>query len=73
MIANLMMYERPQLADAHGRFWQLIRHQLASVGIDSPEVLFQNAEEFNKCILAPSEARIVGILHKEVKLDIVTQ
>ncbi|MFT5894944.1 MAG: ABC-type phosphate/phosphonate transport system substrate-binding protein [bacterium] len=42
-----MMYERPQLADVHNRFWQLIRHQLANVGIDSPEVLFQNAEEFS--------------------------
>lgn len=41
-----MMYERPQLAAAHARFWQLIRHQLAGFGIDSPESLSQEAEEF---------------------------
>ena len=47
MIANLMMYQRPQLADAHGRFWQLIRHRLADVGIESPQSLSQEAEEFS--------------------------
>jgi ABC-type phosphate/phosphonate transport system substrate-binding protein len=47
LIANLMMYERPQLADAHSRFWQLIRHRLANAGIDSPDTLSQEAEEFS--------------------------
>lgn len=42
-----MMYERSQLADAHKRLWQLIRHNLAHVGIDSPDVLSQDAEEFS--------------------------
>ncbi|MFT4727283.1 MAG: ABC-type phosphate/phosphonate transport system substrate-binding protein [Granulosicoccus sp.] len=42
-----MMYERPEIADAHKRFWQLIRHQLANVGIDSPDALSQDAEEFS--------------------------
>lgn len=41
-----MMYERPQLADAHKRLWQLIRHNLEHVGIDSPNALSQDAEEF---------------------------
>ncbi len=43
MIASLMMYARPELADAHGRFWQLIRHELDAVGIDAPEQLDQDA------------------------------
>lgn len=47
MIANLMMYSRPQLADAHNRFWQLIRHRLEGHGIKSPESLTQDAEEFS--------------------------
>ncbi len=47
MIASMMMYERPQLADAHRRYWQLIRRQLAQRGIDSPEELSQQDEEFS--------------------------
>lgn len=47
MIANLMMYQRPQLADAHARFWELIRKHLAGFGINSPEHLSQDAEEFS--------------------------
>lgn len=46
MIANLMMYQRPQLTDAHDRYWALIRKNLTDAGIDSPETLSQDAEEF---------------------------
>lgn len=41
MIASLPMYQRPQLAAAHDRYWALIRQQLAARGIDSPERLAQ--------------------------------
>ncbi|QDG77630.1 phosphate/phosphite/phosphonate ABC transporter substrate-binding protein [Labrenzia sp. PHM005] len=47
MIANLMMYQRPQLVGAHNRFWALIRTALRERGIDSPETLSQDAEEFS--------------------------
>ncbi len=46
MIANMMMYQRPQLEQAHNHYWQLIRKHLAMAGIDSPDSLSQNAEEF---------------------------
>jgi len=46
MIANLMMYQRPQLETAHNRYWALIRKNLNEVGLDSPEHLSQDAEEF---------------------------
>lgn len=46
MIANLMMYARPELDDAHNNYWALIRQHLAEEGIDSPETLSQDAEEF---------------------------
>ena len=46
MIANLMMYQRPQLNDAHSRYWALIRKNLTDAGIDSDETLSQDAEEF---------------------------
>ena len=46
MIANLMMYQRPQLVEAHDRFWQLIRRNLAISGMQSPATLSQDAEEF---------------------------
>lgn len=46
MIANLMMYARPQLATAHAQYWALIRKNLADAGMDSPETLSQDAEEF---------------------------
>lgn len=46
MIASLMMYRRPQLAEAHARYWRLIRANLTSAGVDSPEHLSQDAEEF---------------------------
>lgn len=46
MIASLMMYARPQLAEAHERYWILIKANLADVGIDSPVELSQNDNEF---------------------------
>jgi ABC-type phosphate/phosphonate transport system substrate-binding protein len=46
MIANLMMYLRPELAEAHNRFWILIRNHLSKEGIESPETLSQDADEF---------------------------
>ena len=46
MIASLMMYQRPQLVGAHDRYWALIRQYLSEAGIDSPEQLSQEAEEF---------------------------
>ncbi len=47
MIANLMMYCRPELEGAHSRYWALIRHHLSDVGINSPADLLQDAEEFS--------------------------
>ncbi len=46
MIANLMMYQRPQLVCAHDHYWTLIRQNLRKAGIESPEKLSQDAEEF---------------------------
>jgi ABC-type phosphate/phosphonate transport system substrate-binding protein len=46
MIANLMMYQRPELVDAHNRYWKLIRFHLRDAGLDSPETLAQDAKEF---------------------------
>ncbi|MEZ5912684.1 MAG: PhnD/SsuA/transferrin family substrate-binding protein [Paracoccaceae bacterium] len=46
MIASLMMYRRPEIDGAIGRYWALIREELATRGIDSPENLAQDAEEF---------------------------
>jgi ABC-type phosphate/phosphonate transport system substrate-binding protein len=46
MIANLMMYKRPQLVGAHERYWSLIRQNLSLEGMDSPSSLSQEAEEF---------------------------
>ncbi|MCO4842012.1 MAG: PhnD/SsuA/transferrin family substrate-binding protein [Yoonia sp.] len=47
MIASLMMYQRPELVDAHKRFWVLIRKHLAALDVDSPKELSQEAEEFS--------------------------
>ncbi len=47
MIASLMMYARPQLDEAHLRYWNLIRDNLNRAGIESPEHLSQDAEEFS--------------------------
>ena len=46
MIASLMMYQHPQLLEAHNRYWQLIRNNLREAGLDSPETLSQDTEEF---------------------------
>lgn len=46
MIASLMMYARPEMADAQARFWTLIRRELAARGVDTPEELANEAEEF---------------------------
>lgn len=47
MIASLMMYARPELVPAHDRFWALLRHELALIGIESPAALSQAAEIFS--------------------------
>ncbi|GAB5448118.1 phosphate/phosphite/phosphonate ABC transporter substrate-binding protein [Gymnodinialimonas sp.] len=46
MIASLMMYQRPELAGAHDRLWAGIRMRLQSAGMDAPQALSQDAEEF---------------------------
>ena len=46
MIASLMMYQRPELVEAHERFWIEIRKKLRDAGMDSTESLAQDAEEF---------------------------
>ena len=43
MIANLMMYARPELVSGHERFWALIHSELLAVGIDAPAQLDQTA------------------------------
>lgn len=47
MIASLMMYLRPETEAAHGRYWALIRAELAARGIASPAELSNEAEEFS--------------------------
>ena len=46
MIANLMMYRRPELNEAHAQLWRFIHARLSDLGIASPETLSQDAEEF---------------------------
>lgn len=46
MIASLMMYLRPETAEATGRYWALIRDALRAQGIPAPERLSNDAEEF---------------------------
>lgn len=48
MIANLPMYDRPELTDAHNEFWNLIKDNLIDAGLKPPAKLAQNAGEF-KC------------------------
>lgn len=45
MIASLPMYQRPQLIDAHNKFWNLIRNNLSDAGIKTPAELSQDADE----------------------------
>jgi ABC-type phosphate/phosphonate transport system substrate-binding protein len=47
MIANLMMYRRAELEQPHSNFWTLVRGHLHAAGIDAPETLSQDAEEFS--------------------------
>lgn len=42
MIANLPMYDRPELDTANLRFWHLIRQALYARGIEAPENLAQS-------------------------------
>jgi ABC-type phosphate/phosphonate transport system substrate-binding protein len=46
MIANLMMYRRPELNEAHAQLWRFIHARLSDLGVASPETLSQDAEEF---------------------------
>lgn len=46
MIASLMMYARPETAEAHSRLWTGIRVQLVARGVCAPDALSQTAEEF---------------------------
>lgn len=46
MIASLMMYARPELEEAHRRYWRLIHQALKDAGMDSPQALSQEADEF---------------------------
>ncbi len=39
MIASLPMYDRPHLAGANGRLWDLIRDRLRAAGVEAPEGL----------------------------------
>lgn len=39
------MYDRPELADAHRRYWACIRRELSAVGIVSPATLSQVDDE----------------------------
>lgn len=45
MIANLPMYQRAELVEAHDEFWSLIRDNLRSARLEPPETLSQNAGE----------------------------
>lgn len=45
MIATLPMYAHPALAEAHARFWAVIRAELAARGIAAPETLSDTPEE----------------------------
>lgn len=47
MIASLMMYARPELEQAHARYWTAIRAELAARGIDSPVNLANDAPAFD--------------------------
>jgi len=42
MIASLQMYKRPELMEAHARFWSLINQNLMELGINAPRELNQD-------------------------------
>lgn len=46
VIASLPMYHRPELVDAHDRYWTLIRQNLAHADIPSPTDLTRGSDEF---------------------------
>ncbi|SFD84343.1 ABC-type phosphate/phosphonate transport system, substrate-binding protein [Sulfitobacter brevis] len=46
MIASLMMYLRPETADATARYWALIREGLIARGIPAPAELANDSSEF---------------------------
>lgn len=46
-VASLPMYQRAELADAHARYWALIRRGLTERGIESPVELSQQRDEFS--------------------------
>lgn len=46
MIASLMMYARPETADAHARLWSHIHTALATHAVAAPAALSQSAGEF---------------------------
>ena len=46
MIASLMMYDRPELAEATARYWALIREALATRGVETPEVLSNEGDPY---------------------------
>ena len=47
LIASLMMYERPQLEQAHQRLWSLIHRELGDRGIAGPVQLSRPTDEFS--------------------------
>ena len=47
MIADLPMYQRPELVDAHNNYWSLIHQQMAKLGIKSPEQLSPQSDMAN--------------------------
>ena len=47
MIANLPMYDRPELRDAHHAFWQEIRDHLREKDVPCPDTLDFEAGEFS--------------------------
>jgi ABC-type phosphate/phosphonate transport system substrate-binding protein len=46
MIASLMMYLRPELAEANDRLWVLIRDRLLAQGMNCPTKLDNSSDEF---------------------------
>ena len=44
MIASLPMYDRPETAGAHDRYWHHIKQALADHGIDAPDRLTRDAD-----------------------------
>ncbi|KIN75234.1 ABC-type phosphate/phosphonate transport system, periplasmic component [Sulfitobacter noctilucae] len=47
MIASMMMYARPELAEENARYWSLIRDALARRGIEAPVELSNDLPEFD--------------------------